>query len=225
MSEWWTYGLRDFLLFSPRVYWRLFELHNEAVWPLHVVALMLGAAIAVWLIRPRPWSGRVAISTLAVVWVWVAWSFLWNRYATINWAVGYMVPAFVAEALLLGWFGGVRGRLSWGAVGPFPTLIGIALFVYALVLHPFVPLLSGRPFQSAEVFGIAPDPTAIATLGMLLIVGRLMLVVPVMWGCASWATLYAIRAPEAWIPLSAVGLTMAAAGIAALRERETATSG
>jgi hypothetical protein len=30
MSEWWTYTLSDFLLFSPRVYYRLFELHNRA---------------------------------------------------------------------------------------------------------------------------------------------------------------------------------------------------
>ena len=32
--EWWSYASRDFLLFSPRVYWRMFELHNEALWPL-----------------------------------------------------------------------------------------------------------------------------------------------------------------------------------------------
>lgn len=28
MSEWWSYGLRDLLLFSPRTYYRLFELYN-----------------------------------------------------------------------------------------------------------------------------------------------------------------------------------------------------
>ena len=28
MSEWWTYRPSDFLLFSARTYWRLFELHN-----------------------------------------------------------------------------------------------------------------------------------------------------------------------------------------------------
>ncbi len=47
MSEWWTYRLEDFLLFSPRVYWRMFELHNEAVWPLQIATLLLGAAILV----------------------------------------------------------------------------------------------------------------------------------------------------------------------------------
>jgi hypothetical protein len=38
MSEWWTYRPEDFLLFSPRVYWRMFELQNEVAcgpgnWP------------------------------------------------------------------------------------------------------------------------------------------------------------------------------------------------
>ena len=29
MSEWWTYHLRDFLLFTPRTYYRLFELADR----------------------------------------------------------------------------------------------------------------------------------------------------------------------------------------------------
>ena len=37
MSEWWTYRPEDFLLFSPRVYWRMFELHNAALWPLQLL--------------------------------------------------------------------------------------------------------------------------------------------------------------------------------------------
>ena len=43
MSEWWTYSLSDFLLFSPRTYRRLFELYNAQVWPAHLVAVGLGA--------------------------------------------------------------------------------------------------------------------------------------------------------------------------------------
>ena len=42
MSDWLSYAPQDFLLFSPRVYYRLIELHNEALWPLQVAALALG---------------------------------------------------------------------------------------------------------------------------------------------------------------------------------------
>ena len=45
MSEWWTYRPSDFLLFSPRTYYRLFELYNAEVWPGHVLALALGLAL------------------------------------------------------------------------------------------------------------------------------------------------------------------------------------
>ena len=49
MSEWWTYELSDFLLFSPRTYYRLFELYNRDVWPAQILALALGVAIvALW---------------------------------------------------------------------------------------------------------------------------------------------------------------------------------
>jgi hypothetical protein len=40
MSEWWSYTLSDFLLFSPRTYYRLFELHNAEWWPAHFVAVV-----------------------------------------------------------------------------------------------------------------------------------------------------------------------------------------
>ena len=33
MSEWWTYTLGDFLMFSPATYWRLVESYNRDVWP------------------------------------------------------------------------------------------------------------------------------------------------------------------------------------------------
>ena len=62
MSEWWTYRLSDFLMFTPRTYHRLFELHNAEVWPLQIVTIEAGLA-ALWLAwrgaggpaRP-PWS-------------------------------------------------------------------------------------------------------------------------------------------------------------------------
>ena len=45
MSEWWTYTLSDFLLFSPRTYYRLFELYNAEIWPAQIVALTLGVVL------------------------------------------------------------------------------------------------------------------------------------------------------------------------------------
>lgn len=101
MSDWWSYRLDDLLLFSPRVYWRMFELHNAAWWPLHVVTFAIGLAI-VLLLPTRAQNRDLWIAlVLAALWAFVGWSFLWTRYAAINWAVSYLAPAFWLQALML----------------------------------------------------------------------------------------------------------------------------
>lgn len=225
MSEWWTYSLDDFLLFSPRVYWRMFELHNEAVWPLHVVGLLLGLAILAWAVRPRARLGRVVSAGLAVAWIWLGWSFLWNRYSAINWAIAYLVPVFVVEGLLLAWFGLVRRRLQLPAHWSAARILGLSLLLYALFLHPLVALLAGRPIYAAEVFGTSPDPTAIATLGVLAMARRgaavwLLLLAPLAWCLVSATTLLTMGAPEGYPPLVAAALAVAARVIGSLRPAE-----
>src|SRR5262245_33918588 len=74
MPEWWTYSLSDFLLFSPRIYYRLFELYNAAIWPLQILALMLGAAVFGLLLSGVIWRGRAIAAVLAACWLWVAWA-------------------------------------------------------------------------------------------------------------------------------------------------------
>ena len=99
MAEWWTYSLSDFLLFSPRTYYRLFELYNRAIWPMQLVALALGAAILGLLRVGAAWQGRAVAVLLAACWAFVAWAFLLERYSTINWAASYFAVAFLLEAL------------------------------------------------------------------------------------------------------------------------------
>ena len=116
MSEWWTYSLTSLLLFSPRTYYRLFELYNLAVWPLQIVALALGLATLV-LIRRRPASsGRAVAAMLATCWLFVAWAYLLERYDTINFTARYFAIGFALQAALLIWTG-VLCILRPGATG------------------------------------------------------------------------------------------------------------
>src|SRR5688500_9472693 len=62
------------------------------------------------------------------------------------------------------------------------------------------PLL-GRSWTQTEVFGIAPDPTAIATLGIVLAArGRVrweLLIIPLIWCAISGATLWTMGSADA----------------------------
>jgi hypothetical protein len=213
MTEWWDYRLSDFLLFSPRAYWRLFELHNEALWPLPIMPLALGVgALGLALLRPRH-HGRLIAIVLAILWAFVGWSFLWRLYATINWAATYVAPLFAVEALLLLPVGGVLDRLSFNRRGA-RRIAGLALVTLGLA-YPLLAPLSGRPWQGAEIFGFAPDPTAIATLGFLILApGRLawlLYPIPLLWCLASGLTLWAMEDAQAWVPFAAAVLSVGAA--------------
>jgi hypothetical protein len=200
MSEWWTYAPTDFLMFSARTYYRLFELYNAAVWPLQVAAFALGVAILMLIVRERPWSGRAIAAILGALWLFVAWAYLFERYDTINWAGRYLAIGFTLEAALLAWTGIVRDRLRFDLrrIGK----IGLAVAVFVVVLSPLIAPLSGRPWTQAELFGLAPDPTAIATLGVLLAANRAhwhLLVIPLIWCTFSALTLWTMEQQEAWV--------------------------
>ncbi|MEX2127106.1 MAG: DUF6064 family protein [Xanthobacteraceae bacterium] len=228
MSEWWTYTLADFLLFSPRVYYRLFELHNQALWPLQLLALAVGFVLVLLVARRPRGHGRLIAGLLAALWLFVGWSFFWTRYATINWAAAYVAPVFALEVLLLLAIGGLSDRLTFDRLG-VARWVGALFVAFALAVQPMLAPLLGRPWIAAEIFGIAPDPTAIGTLGFLLLArGRLsalLFPIPVLWCVASGMTLWTMGAPEAWVSLGAAALAIAAAVWTAIARRRESSGG
>ncbi len=227
MPEWWTYTLSDFLMFSPRTYYRMLERHNAAVWPAQVLALGLGLVILALLRWPSARQGRILSGIVALLWAWVAWAFLWNRYAAINWPATYFAWGFAIQGLLFVWIGVVRGRLGFSLNRDPAGLLGIALFIVALVVYPLLAPLFGRTWQQAEGFGIMPDPTVIATLGLLLLAGSRphwgLLAVPMLWCVVSGATLLAMGSPDAWVPPLAGLLAFAASAWSQIQRRRASS--
>lgn len=216
MPEWWSYSLSDLLLFSPRTYYRLIERYNLALWPAQIATLGLGMTIFVLLREKTERRGRTISGILALLWAWVAWAFVWKRYATINWAAVYFLPLFAFEALLLIWIGVVRNRLIFQVSRRFPGVTGTTLLGFSVAVYPVIAPMLGRPWRQAEVFGVVPDPTVIGTAGLLLLaVGRArweLLAVPLVWLVLSALTLRAMDSADALVPAVAGLGVMAAAG-------------
>jgi hypothetical protein len=222
MSEWWTYRLTSFLLFSPRTYHRLFELYNAAIWPLQLLGIAMGLAILALLVSQRRHRDPIVAGLLAIGWLWVAWAFLYDRYSQINWVAPWLAAAFVLQALLLIALG-VMGRVEFAPAGGTRFAVATILVAIAVVGYPLLAPLFGRPWTTAEVFGIAPDPTAIASLATLALVRGavrwLLIAIPIA-ACALGAlTERAMGEPEAFV----VGLA-ALIGIALAAGRSPPTS-
>jgi len=225
MSEWWTYRLTSFLLFSPRTYYRTIELYNVDVWPAQIAGLAIGVAILALLLTRRGHYGRVAAALLAVCWLWIGWAFLYERYAQINWVAPWIGAAFAVEAGLLVGVGVVIGRLDFVRTRRGTFLVPMTLIAIVVAGYPLLAAVTGRSWTSGEMFGVAPDPTALVTVAVLSLVrGRirwLLLAIPLLW-CASTAlTLRAMRAPEFFVVIVAALLALLPAITSSGRARGT----
>jgi len=218
MSEWWTYRLTSFLLFSPRTYYRLLELYNLAIWPAQLAGMAIGLAVLAMLIRKRGPRDRIIAGLLAICWLWVAWAFHYQRYAQINWVAPWFAAAFAFQAMLLLVLGVLAGRIVFASPTGGKFWIATSVVGISVLAYPLLAPLAGRPWTTVETFGAAPDPTAIATVAaMALIRGRirwLLLVVPLLWCALGAATLWALGNPQAVVVAAAalVALLLAARG-------------
>ncbi len=213
-------------MFAPRIYWRLFESLNLAFWPLQAGIVLACVAWLGWVGReggtPGRSAARAALAALALGWALTAWAYLWHRLAPIHWLAAYIAPLFALQATAL-----LALALHGSAQGQHDRLrraVALALLLWALLLHPLLAGLSGRPWTQAEFVGLAADPTAIATLGLLLMLRgprgamRALWVLPLAWCMLSAATLWTMGSAQGWVPFAALLL----AGLAARRGRDAA---
>jgi hypothetical protein len=221
MSEWSTYSLSDLLMFSKATYFRLFELHHQALWPAQLLALAAGIALMLCLLRGGDRAGRLAAVLLALAWLGVAWSYFAGHYATINTAAPYYAIAFALQAVLLLWLGSRRAAPR--LVQPVGTLARLALGIalLAFLAFPLLAPLGGRPWTQAELFGLAPDPTVAFTFGALLLwrAAWPLWIVPLLWCAVTGATLMELGSGQAWVlPVTGL-LALAVAATAGMRAR------
>ena len=203
MSDWLSYSLTDFLLFAPRTYYRLFALYNADLWPLQIAVLAAGVVILLLVFSRGPaWRGRAVAALLAAAWLFVGWAWHFHRYDAINFAGRWFALAFAVEALLLVAVGVLRGGLGFAPRAHPAGMAGMAIFAFALALQPLIGPLAGRDWASAEIFGLAPDPTAVGTLGLLLAAERMrwsLIVIPVLWCVVTGLTLWTMGASDAFV--------------------------
>lgn len=186
-----SYSLSDFILFSDKAYYRLFELYNHAIWPLHLIALVFSLVIIFALWKKPAWAGRAIAVLLTVSWIWVAWAFLFERFYQIHLVANWYAFAFVLQAGLITWFGVINNQFSLFVQSKLRINISLVLLFISLIIYPFIALITGRSWLQLEMFSLTPDPTVLATLAILVLcnVSSALYVIPVIWLLISGMTL------------------------------------
>lgn len=225
IDGWASYALSDFLMFSAASYFRRYELANAELWPAQM-PMAVAAAAALWLrYRRLPRAELWIALLLASAWALVAGGFLHRHYAQINLAADWFALVFLLQAAML-IAGGVYAAWRQPAFDPGAPRAwhpGMLLFAYAMLVHPLIGVLAGRSWQGVELFGVAPDATALATLGILLLGLRAaywpLLIVPLVWCGASALTYLAMGHAYGVLPLAAAITAWVATIVLRYRQR------
>jgi hypothetical protein len=182
------------LAYTTEVYFSVFGQYNAAIWPAQIVATALGVLVVLLSLRPRKGSDRIIAACLAASWLWTGVVYHMMYFATIEGAAWAFGAAFAIEGILFGWTGAARGRLRFRFSPNLYGWAGLGLVIFSLAVTPLIGSLAGHGWPRAPMFGVAPTPVTLFTLGMLLLSERRvplhLTVIPVLWcligGTAAW---------------------------------------
>lgn len=171
--------------FTREQFFELFGAYNAAIWPAEVVAYLLGIAAVLALVRPGRAAGQLISAILAILWLWTGLFYHMVYFARINPAAYAFGALFVAQAVLFILAGVSGSRLAFRFAPKPAKLLGAALIAYALVIYELLGLVAGHGLMQGPLFGVAPCPTVIFTLGVLVLaeppVPWWLLPIPLAW--------------------------------------------
>lgn len=187
--------------FTIEEFFGVFAAYNVAIWPFQIVAYGAGVIVVLLMRRPSRASDLTILLLLAAMWAVNGIGYQYLYFSPGNPVAKGFAVVFVIEALLLALLPlSLRARsnltLKRGPVG----WIALILILYALIGYPAFGYLVGHHYPSVPMFGVAPCPTTIFTIGVLLLgdwkVSRWLLIIPVVWTAIGGSAAVLLSVPQ-----------------------------
>jgi hypothetical protein len=200
------------LPFTIGQFLQVFERYNAAIWPLQLLAYAAGIAVVALAAARSPIAGRAAAAVLAALWLVNGTGYHLSFFREINpAAIGFGV-LFIVQAAFMIWQGVFHDRLQPFLRKDARTVVALIAIAYATLGYPLLGYLLGHVYPAAPVFGVAPCPTTIFTLGVLLLARPAapawLFAIPVAWSAVGGSAAFVLQVRE--------DLGLIAAGLAAI---------
>ena len=162
----------------------LLQAYNTAIWPMQVVANILGLIALISVFVSYRKANFVVLTVLSFLWLWTG-----SMFCLVYWTA-LSKPAYLFGVMFI-----VQGvlfvpmisqtKLSFRFVPSRYSLLGLVLIAYAMVGYPIVGNMLNHIFPRSLPFGVVPCPTTIFTIGMLLLTDkpfpRYLATIPLVW--------------------------------------------
>lgn len=187
------------LPFTKTQFLDVFAAYNAAVWPLPLVASVLGLVAIGLLFHGGAATNRLIAAILAALWLLngIGYHALYFTEITV---AGYIYGAlFIVFALLLAIEGTLRNRIEFPLARGARGWLATAAIFYGIVAYPALSLLM-HGYPDAPLFGVVPCPTAIFTLGFLILFRSshpvLLATVPLSWAVIGGGGAFLLEMPQ-----------------------------
>jgi hypothetical protein len=201
----------------------VFAAYNAAIWPLHLVAYALGLVAIAAIFVPRPGLVRFAFVALAVLWAFTGIGYHLMFFSRINPIAPVFAAFFVLQAVLLTASAIRPGDLRLHLGQDFRSVAGLVTIVYALAVYPVLGKWAGHGLMAGPMFGVAPCPTTIFTIGIMLIARGAWVIwlsiIPILWSLIGLAAAIQLGIPED-LAMPVAGAVLAAVLIASRRKAQ-----
>ncbi|MFN3844235.1 MAG: DUF6064 family protein [Paracoccaceae bacterium] len=192
----------------------VFAAYNAAIWPFQIGAYGLGLIAAAALVVQSHALMRLGLAGLAVLWAVNGIGYHLMFFAPINPIAPIFAAFFVLQAVLLLASAIQPGDLRLSLRRDLQSVVGLMTIVYALAIYPVLGVWAGHGLMAGPMFGVAPCPTTIFTLGILMIArGRWVVwlsIIPILWSLIGLSAALQLGIPED------LGMPIAGAMLAAL---------
>jgi hypothetical protein len=190
------------LPFSRLEFFHVFATYNEHIWPAQTFAAGLGVVAVVLLFSGKNWASRIITTILAIFWTLTGVGYHWLFFSEISRAAILFGGLFLVAALIFFVEGTVRDRVRFGVSWNFQGWAAFVLVLYSLAMYPVLGLIATHPYPETPLFGVAPCPTTIFTLGLLVIASHprplLLAAVPVLWAVIGGSAACLLGVPQDW---------------------------
>lgn len=201
------------LPFTEAEFLGVFAAWNTAIWPLQALALAAGLGAVLLLLTRVRWRDPAVAAILGAFWLVNGVGYHWLYFADINRAAWLFGALFALAGLLFIIEGSVRRRLVFDRAAGGRAIAAVALIGYAIAVYPLLGLFLTHPYPHTPLFGVAPCPTTIFTLGLLLLARHprpwIIAAVPLAWCLVGGIAAIALGVPEDWALFAAFALWLA----------------
>ena len=174
---------------SVEDFYTMFLEYNLAVWPMPVVMYVLAVAILFLMMKKKSWSDTAVLFILSLYWLWAAVVFslmYFSKFSPAFYGTGFLFAVQGVLFFLNGTGVGVKPRLSFQYRKDARGWMGILFILYAMIAYPLIGWATSHAYPAGPIFGTAPCPMSIYTVGMLLLTDKkipiLLLIIPCIWG-------------------------------------------